>query len=158
MWNVQSKEKTTQFSSIVDCRSRWKDLAYFSNAYFGNYSDFMNNYLGHLNDLNLTSFPENWAPLEKNEQIVGDGIFTNQFDYQILGYAHFKNTKQAVEFKTLRLVVENVIGAVKRWKICANTRKSSTSNPIDDMKSNDKVWTICAGLYNMFTPALRQFH
>ena len=79
-------------------------------------------YLGNLNDLNMVDFPENWIPLHRGEEwLLGDGIFKGQQSKCILGYANFQHTSLASQFKRYRRVVENVIGMIKKWKICSQT-------------------------------------
>ena len=103
----------------------------------------------------MASFPENWIHLTEPEWLVGDGIFNGQFHRSILGYKYFQDTEHAARFKTLRSVVENVIGCVKQWKICSDTWRLLTKNIGNDQAGNNRVWRICAGLYNMFHSTLR---
>ncbi len=104
----------------------------------------------------MLRFPENWIDFQSNEWMVGDGIFTNQYDYGVLGYSHFQNGDYAARFKQIRSVVENVIGGAKEWKICKHPWRAWQGD-IEQMRNyNDKAWVVCCSLYNLYAAPKRR--
>lgn len=61
------------------------------------------------------------------------------------------------EFKKVRIIVENVIMYIKKWKICQNTFRTYHSDLDQAQEEHHKVWLIAAGMVNQFTMPCRDY-
>jgi hypothetical protein len=103
------------------------------------------------------------------ETIVGDCGFKNlpklcrhkcqwvlPFDEQ---YSEFLNAEDELfqsEVKTVRIVIENVIAQIKKWKICKLPFRGKTNSMPAALEEHHKVWVVCAALVNLYVGDLRE--
>lgn len=56
----------------------------------------------------------------------------------------------------MRIVVENAISMIKKWKICSHVFRVHTTNLNQALKFHDQVWRICAALTNWTKMPIRE--
>lgn len=117
-------------------------------------------YLGSLNDINLCSFPENFIfrKLHPQEKIMGDlgfkgleklQIYTMESNNYPENYEH--------DFMHFRSLVENVIGQIRKWKICKHDFQSKMVDLEKASNYHHFVFEIICGLTNLFVCPLRDY-
>jgi hypothetical protein len=142
-----------------------KLIAFFSNEiiYFISQS-----YNGSKNDLQLAEFPEDsfYKFLDLDERIGADARYRGleRIHPTILPFVQLSNqlelSKEEKEFNneraSVRVIVENVICQIKKWKCCRLPLRCKTTDIHIAQRFPDKIWTICCILINSFVESLRQ--
>jgi hypothetical protein len=111
-------------------------------------------YPGSVNDLNLVQMPENSLKhaLKQDEYILGDAGFKGMQHERIIAYTS-KEMDGVVDkdFKRIRVIVENGIRSVRRWRICYNTFDGKHKGNIIELRNwHHRVWKVCAWLSNLY--------
>jgi hypothetical protein len=111
-------------------------------------------YPGSVNDLNLVQMPENSLKyaLKDDEYILGDAGFKGMLHENIIAYTS-KEMEGAVDknFKRIRVIVENAIRGVRRWKICYHTFNGTHKDNIIELRNwHHCIWKVCAWLSNLY--------
>jgi hypothetical protein len=118
-------------------------------------------YIGSLSDSNLVNFPENWIYkyLEIHENIMGDLGFRGLEYLKIYTMKSevFKGYDIEHDFKHFRVIVENVIGHIRKWKICKQEFQSKLKTLDKAREYHHFIFEIVAGLVNLFVCPLRNY-
>jgi hypothetical protein len=140
--NFSGKKKKHTFTKLIGVNLRGK-VEFMSHSYNGS-----------INDLNLIQMPENDIAkyLTEDEFVLGDAGFRGMEAARVIAYNEDEYEGAAGrEFKRLRVVVENTIGAIKRWKICYHTfHGKHEGNEEKLLFWHDTVWRVCAWLTNLY--------
>jgi hypothetical protein len=112
-------------------------------------------YPGSVNDLNLIQMPENnvCKYLEEKEYVLGDAGFKGMSWNRIIAF-HSAEMKGLIDkdFKRIRVVVENAIRGVRRWKICSHTFVGKHKDNIFELRQwHHHVWKVCCWLTNVYS-------
>jgi len=118
-------------------------------------------YNGSLNDKSVIDLEENqiYQELSKYEWMAVDlGYRGVQNDYPNTAFPFFERTvtlepKEVEfnkEFKSIRIIVENVIMHIKKWKVCRYVYRSFDNDLQKAQEEHHKVWVVAAGLVNQF--------
>jgi hypothetical protein len=92
--------------------------------------------------------------LSKEEFVFADDGFKGYTDYNIIttstptSVSDEENYRK--KFKGIRVIVENAIAQVKKWRICATTFRTKVKNLQGALDEHHKIWLICVGLVNRF--------
>lgn len=125
-------------------------------------------YNGSKNDLQLAEFPENsfYKFLDLDEWIGADAGYRGleRIHPTILPFVQLSNqpelSKEEKEFNnewaSVRVIVENVICQIKKWKCCRLPLRCKTTDIHIAQRFHDKIWRICCILVNNFVESLRQ--
>ena len=114
-------------------------------------------FLGSVNDINLSEFPENfiYQKLTQFEWIMADRGFKGLMHLRILSYSEFKDSIDSRLYKSIRSVVENHIGMIKKWKICDLQFRNNLGKMNVTLEYHHQVWVVCAILDYLFGLSLR---
>jgi hypothetical protein len=116
-------------------------------------------YFGSVNDLNLMQMPENavYEKLTKKEYIAGDKGFRGMTKQRILTNPVGAPKRVDKSFKKIRVIVENVICELRKWRICDHTFRSTNKNKswVPALEKHHKIWFVCCGLFNLYHGPLR---
>jgi hypothetical protein len=111
---------------------------------------------GSMNDLNLMTLTENWKHLQvsTDEVILADDGFKGYAEQNIwttsTETSKSSSPSYRSDFKAIRVIVENAISQVKKWKICSTLWKVKVKDLDKALEKHHKMWTICVGMVNRF--------
>ena len=61
------------------------------------------------------------------------------------------------DFKELRIIIENVIGEIKKYKIATDKFKTKIASLNEALEEHQKIWIVCGGLVKLFGSPLRNW-
>lgn len=111
---------------------------------------------GSMNDLNLLTMCDTWKKLNLSDEeiIMADDGFRGYAEHKVITLS----TETSVsgdenyhkQFKRIRVVVENAISHVKKWRICSTLFRAKVKNLTEALEKHHKIWLVCVGLVNRF--------
>ena len=107
----------------------------------------------------MCEFPENrfWEHITSEECIIADKGFRGLDRFHKNIYIPFFNDVDQEPIKQFnnelahyRIIVENVFGAIKKWKICTHTLELKFTEIKDALNKHNKIWSVVAYLINKY--------
>ena len=126
-------------------------------------------YFGSLNDLNVAMLPENqvFKSLEPDEGICADGGYKGMSRFHPNTFIPIVKTARQPELSpeetafnnelaSIRVVVENSIGHIKKWKCCYLPFRYDDIADIHEIrKQHHRMWYVCASFTHLTVFPLR---
>lgn len=117
---------------------------------------------GSNNDINLCNFPSNkiFKSLSEDEKIAGDDGFKGLEHFSIYTQIDAQTNEEEKfdkNFKHYRIVVENSIAQLRKWKIASHKFYSKMSDLSKALEEHHFIIEIVAGLVNKYIMPIRNY-